>query len=172
MGMKSKSAHLKSGAGGPSKREGKLELKPYNPWEHDPLYKELAESGKKFNKKDVKFVVKDKSGQLIWLEKGNLKTGLEHIIQRHEKDFEIIHGVSKDNIVPHIKNIISQGNIEYSKIVVRDGRNGFEKLYSYKGEYHLLAGIGNNGYLVTTYAISEKTAKIYLRRNKKWKKKL
>ncbi len=39
------------------------------------------------------------------------------------------------------------------EIVVRDGRNGFEKLYSYKGEYHLLAGIGNNG---STYAISEK----------------
>lgn len=172
MGMKSKSAHFGSGAGGPSKREGKLRLKSYDPWEHDPLYKELAKSGKKFNKKDVKFVVKDKSGQLIWLEKGNSKSGLEHIVQRHEQDFKKLHGVSRDNIAPHVKNIISQGDIEYSKTVFRNNRSGFEKLYSYKGEYHLLAGIGNNGYLVSSYALSEKTAKIYLRRNKKWKKKL
>ena len=118
MGMKSKSGHfIGSGAGGPSKRDGKLISKQYDPWERDPLYKELAKSGNKFNKNDVKFVVKDKSGQLIWLEKGNSKSGLEHIVQRHEQDFKKIHGVSRDNIVPHTKIIISQGDIEYSKTV-------------------------------------------------------
>ena len=172
MGMKSKSGHFAgSGAGGPSKRDGKLISKQYDPWERDPLYKELAKSGSKFNKNDVKFVVKDKSGQLIWLEKGNSKFGLEHIVQRHEQDFKKIHGVSRDNIVPHIKIIISQGNIEYSKTVSRNGRSGFEKLYNYQGKYYLLSAIGSNGYLVSTYAVSEKTAKIYIRRNKKWKKK-
>jgi len=40
MGMKSKSGHFAgSGAGGPSKRDGKLIAKQYDPWERDPLYK-------------------------------------------------------------------------------------------------------------------------------------
>ncbi len=34
-------------------------------------------------------------------------------------------------------------------MVLRNGRNGFEKLYNYEGKYYLLSGIGTNGYGTT-----------------------
>lgn len=168
MGMKSKSGHFDSGD--VSKREGNITKKIFNLWEDDPLYRELANSGNKFNKNEVIFVTKDKSSQLLWLEKGNMSTGLEHIVYRHVNDFQKLHTISAKNIVCHTKEIITNGRIEYTKSVVRNGYNGFEKLYNYNGEYYLLTGIGGNGYIISAYPISENSAKIYIRRNSNGKR--
>lgn len=62
------------------------------------------------------FVTKDKSGQMIWLEKGNDNAGLNHILKKHSEDFSAKHNVSKENIANHINNIVTNGNIEYSRL--------------------------------------------------------
>ena len=60
---------------------------------------ELETAGVKFTKEDVLFVTKDKTGQLVWLEKGNQRAGLEHILNGsgntggHAADFERAFGL-------------------------------------------------------------------------------
>ena len=39
----------------------------------DALVKQLEQSGTKFSKDNMVFVTKDKTGQVVWLEKGHLK---------------------------------------------------------------------------------------------------
>ncbi len=41
---------------------------------------QLTKARVKFNPNDVLFVTKDKTCQLVWLEKGNKAAGLEHIL--------------------------------------------------------------------------------------------
>ena len=48
------------------------------------LMDELKNSGVKYAKKDVVLVVKNYSGKLLWLQKGNELSGLKHI----EKDIK------------------------------------------------------------------------------------
>lgn len=129
--------------------------------------KKLEEAGVKFNKEDVIFVANDSSGQLIWLEKGNDKSGLSHIKNRHATDFCEKHRVSIDNIPQHIRTIIEKGKLEYSKVTQRNGRECYERLYSKSDKYFLQTGVGSNGYLVSAYPISEKEALALIRRNKK-----
>ncbi len=126
--------------------------------EKDNQLKLLIAAKVKFNGDDVLFVTKDKSGQMIWLEKGNDGVGLKHILIRHADDFHDKHNVSIENIVGHLNNIISNGNVEYSRIIKRGNYAGIEKLYSHKGKYYLLTGIGTNGFIVSAYPINEKEA--------------
>ena len=53
----------------------------------DDMLKPLIDAKVKFNADDVLFVTKDKSDQLIWLEKGNDDAGLNHILNKHANDF-------------------------------------------------------------------------------------
>lgn len=108
--------------------------------------------------KIVRFETGYKSDQLIWLEKGNENAGLNHILNKHANDFFVKHNVSKENIASHIKEIVTNGNIEYSRLTMRRNREGIEKLYSYNGKYYLLTGVGTNGFLVSAYPIKEKEA--------------
>ena len=62
------------------------------------------------------------------------------------------------NIASHINDIITSGNIEYSRTKKRGNREGIEKLYSHNGKYYLLTGIGTNGFIVSAYPIDEKEA--------------
>ena len=58
------------------------------------LKKELRNNNIKFNEKDMVFITRDKTGQIIWLENGNSSAGLKHILDGkdgspgHAKDFE------------------------------------------------------------------------------------
>lgn len=118
----------------------------------------LVDAKVKFNANDVLFVTKDKGGQLIWLEKGNNDVGLNHILKKHADDFSTKHNVSRENIVGHINDIVTNGNIEYPRVTKRGTREGIEKLYLYKGKYNLLTGVGTNGFMVSAYPIKEKEA--------------
>lgn len=113
------------------------------------------------------FITKDRTGQTVWLEKGNTSTGLQHIVTRHAKDFQEKHGIAKSQISDHLNNVFSTGNIEYSRITNRNGRKGYERLYSYKGKYYLQTGVGTNGYIVSAYPISSAEAIKLIERYKK-----
>ncbi|MDD5933593.1 MAG: hypothetical protein PUC70_04870 [bacterium] len=130
------------------------------------MIEQLTKAGVKFNQDDVLFVTKDKTDQLVWLENGNKDVGLTHIKERHFSDFIEKHGIKKDNIVEHLRFVITTGKIEYSKTTIRNGRLGYERLYNKNGQYYLLSAIGTNGFLVTAYPVSQKTANALIRRNK------
>lgn len=122
------------------------------------LIKELESNGVKFSKEDIVFITKDKTGQTIWLEKGNSAAGLEHIIQRHSRDFAEKHGINSANISTYLKQVFLNGKIEYARQTYKSGKTGYEKLYNYKGQYYLLTGVGTNGFIVTAYPIDEAAA--------------
>lgn len=124
----------------------------------EALVKQLEQSGVKFSKKDMVFVTKDKTGQVVWLEKGNESSGLQHIVSRHADDFQSKHGVSKSQISNHLNDVFTSGKVEYSRITQKNGRTGYERLYSYNGKYYLQTGVGTNGYIVSAYPISKEVA--------------
>ena len=120
------------------------------------LINELEKSGVKFTKEDVVFVTKDVTGKTVWLEKGNISVGLEHIISRHSEDFQSKHGISKSNIAQHIENVFRNGKVEYSRVT--KGNGGYERLYNYNGKYYMITGIGKNGFIVSAYPVRETQA--------------
>ena len=124
----------------------------------DDILKLLIDAKVKFNADDVLFVTKDKANQLIWLEKGNDNAGLNHILNKHADDFSSKHNVSKESIANHINEIVTNGDIEYSRVTKRGFRVGIEKLYSHNGKYYLLSCLGTNGFIVSAYPIREKEA--------------
>ncbi len=128
------------------------------------LIKELKNNKIKFSEKDIQFITKDKTGQTVWLESGNSSSGLEHIISRHENDFQSKHGISKSELPNHLQQVFNNGKVEYSRVTQRVGRSGYEKLYSYNGNYYLLSGIGSNGYIVSAYPLNVTEAIKLIRR--------
>ena len=138
--------------------QGDFDNKVNELFEKDKMLKLLIEANVKFNAEDVLFVTKDKSGQLIWLEKGNDNVGLNHILKKHSDDFFAKHKVSKGNIASHINEMVTNGNIEYSRMIKRGNREVIEKLYSNNGKHYLLTGVGTNGFMVSAYPINEKEA--------------
>ena len=117
------------------------------------LMAELEKQNVKFSKEKLKFITRDKSGQIIFLETGSEAAGLEHIILRHELDFKKAFGVEKDDIPKFLERVISDGTLLSSQLKSKNGRMGCEKIYEFNGKLILLAGIGTNGYLVSAYPI-------------------
>ena len=49
----------------------------------------------------------------------------------HIEDFKNKHKILKEDLVDHIKMVISKGIVEYSKIRLKNGKPGLEKLYRF-----------------------------------------
>lgn len=130
----------------------------------EDLMDALRKTGTKFSEEDLVFITRDKSNQIIWLEKGNEFAGLKHIIERHSDDFFRKHNVDSKDIPNHLKAVLSFGNVEYNRLVNKNGKDGYERLYSYEGHYYLQTGIGTNGFVVSAYPIDEETAKKLIER--------
>ena len=119
------------------------------------LISDLKNKGVKFNIKDMKFITKDKSGQTVWLEKGNSAAGLKHIIERHGNDFKNAYNISKSQIPSHIKSVIKNGEIVSSK----NNGIGYTKVYKHNSKYYLITGIGTNGFIVSAHPYNSKGGK-------------
>lgn len=115
------------------------------------LLEELMQQNVKITVKDIVFITRDKSGQLIWLETGNNNAGLQHIINRHLIDFKKTNGINESTIVEFLYNVLSHGEIISSR--PSKYANGIDKIYSYDNNYYLVAGIGSNGFIVTVFPI-------------------
>ena len=130
-------------------------------YDESELIAELERNNIKFTKEDIVFITKDKTGQTVWLEKGNPSAGLEHILNGdgqtsgHVGDFERSLGVSKDEIPDYLKKVISNGKVVSNKIKNNGFRDGYERVYYYEGNYYILTGIGTNGFVITAYPVNE-----------------
>ena len=136
--------------------------------------RELENAKVKFKKEDVLFVTRDKTGQLIWLEKGNKIAGLDHILhgdgkrkKGHEDDFVAKHKIGREKVVDHIRKVIAYGKVEYSTIKIKKGKPGYEKLYLYRGKYYMVGAIGLNGFVVSAYPVDSADAKERIEKNRK-----
>ncbi len=120
------------------------------------LISEMEKAGVKFNKEDVVFATKDGTGQTVWLEKGNSSAGLEHIVERHERDYANVYGIKRENIPKYVKSVIDNGKILHQETVIRNGRPGIERIYEYNNQYYTLLALGTNGFIVAMYPLGRK----------------
>ncbi|HHQ0978202.1 TPA: LXG domain-containing protein, partial [Listeria innocua] len=104
------------------------------------LLDELATSGVKYNPEEVVMITKNLDGKLLWLEKGNNKAGLKHIVDGHAVDFEA-RGI-KD--IPSFLNEV----LKNKPIKTGDGKNGPFANYLIKGVKYRVA-YGTNGFIVS-----------------------
>ena len=108
------------------------------------LLNELKNSGVKFNLEDVVMIARGPEGHLLWLEKGNSKAGLDHVLERHGNDFE-------KKKVSHIPQLIKK---LLSGTPINSGRSkkGFYADYIFEGTTYRIA-YGTNGFIVSVYPI-------------------
>ena len=130
-------------------------------YETDELLKsELRSNNIKFNEADMVFIARDKTGQIVWLENGSSSAGLTHILDGkdgspgHAKDFERAFGVQRQNVGSYLKEVIKNSSVVSNRLVnIGNGRQGYERVYEYKGNYYTMTGIGTNGFIVSAYPI-------------------
>ena len=121
------------------------------------LIEELEQSNVKFTLKDIVFVTRDKTGQIVWLETGNSMAGLKHILDGngktpgHAADFERAFGVKRDDLPAYLKTVIAHGKIVSDNIVKVGARDGYERVYYYEGKHVVVTAIGMNGFIVSAY---------------------
>ena len=113
---------------------------------------ELEKSGHKYSIDDIIFIAKDEQNKLIWLERGNEKAGLMHIIINHKTDFENALGIKENEIALYLYNVITNGKLLDLK--PSKASNGEDRIYEFDGNYYTFVAMGNNGFIVTSFPFS------------------
>ncbi|MBF2422073.1 hypothetical protein [Listeria welshimeri] len=108
------------------------------------LLDELSKSGVKYNPDDVIMVTKNAEKDLLWLEYGNNKAGLNHIEVRHATDFSK-RGIK--NIPEFIHDMLKN-----KPISIVESSKGMNATYLINGKKYLIA-YGKNGFIVSVYPI-------------------
>lgn len=109
------------------------------------LVSELVESGEKCSPQNIVGITKNSSGKIVWLETGNKRAGLNHIIEEHGSQF-YGKGISNNEIPNYIMEAVHQGNI-----VGYQGKKNPRTIYEfvYEGKKQRVAiTIGPNGFIV------------------------
>jgi hypothetical protein len=110
----------------------------------DPeLLGELAESGVKHNPSDIAGITRDPSGRVVFLERGNPASGLEHILQRHAGEFEQA-GIPVSDVPSFLTEAVGRGTV----VGTQRGTPILEVQFA--GKTHRVAvTVGDNGYIVS-----------------------
>lgn len=110
------------------------------------LIQQVLDNGDKITPTNVIGIMKQPDGKIIWLETGNVKTGLQHILLRHANQF-IQHGIPEDKIGIFVLNAVAQ-----NKIVGYQGKREPRRAvykYEYGGKnYYLAVSVSSNGYII------------------------
>ncbi len=127
--MSKGSSHLFSGTSG----EGKA------------LIAEVVASGEKISPEKVVMITRDPNGKIVWLESGNTKSGLEHIINKHGHEFNG-RGIANNDIPDYVLEAVYQGNVVGTQ-GKRNPRTIYEFVYNGKTQ-RIAVQVGSNGYIV------------------------
>ena len=106
------------------------------------LLDELERNGVKHNPDDIVEIGRNKAGQIVFLEKGNSRAGLQHIVERHAGDFANI-GVPEDKIGKLVFAAVTTGKV----VGAQRTRPIYEVLFEGK-LYRLAVSVGDNGFIV------------------------
>ena len=108
------------------------------------LLNDLANSGVKYNLDNVLVVTKNTEGKLYWLETGNSKAGMQHILE-HAQDFAN-KGIKKIEIKDLVIESLTNG-----KIVGYQGKGTGRPIYEvmFNGKKYTTAiTVSENGFIV------------------------
>lgn len=107
----------------------------------ESLLQELAEKGIKHNPEDIVSIGKNTAGDVVFLEKGNSKAGLEHILE-HSEDFESA-GIKKEDIADAVFEAATNGK----KVGMQGTRPIYEIIYN-GTKQRIAVTVGDNGFIV------------------------
>ncbi len=117
------------------------------------LIAEVQANGEKISPDKVEMITRDPSGKVVWMETGNNRSGLEHIIDKHGKEFNG-RGISNENIPNYVLEAVHQGNVVGTQ-GKRNPRTVYE--FTYNGKKQRIAvQVGSNGYIVGANCVSLK----------------
>lgn len=106
---------------------------------------ELTANGVKFTPENVIATTRSSSGKVVFLETGNSKAGLQHIIEEHGSQFAQM-GVSEAQIPGVVMKAVSEG-----KLVGYQGSGAGRPIYelTINGQPQRIAvTVGDNGFVV------------------------
>ncbi|HEX5204386.1 WXG100 family type VII secretion target [Paractinoplanes rhizophilus] len=109
------------------------------------LIDELERAGIKHNPDDILEIGRDASGRILFLEKGNSRAGMQHILERHGQDFTNV-GVPEDKVGRLVFEAVTSG-----QVVGTEGRRSPRNVYEvvFEGRtYRLAVTVGSNGFIV------------------------
>lgn len=109
------------------------------------LFNELTGRGVKFTRDSVVRISKLSDGRIVFLEMGNSKAGLTHILENHGEDF-LKKGISEKQLPDLLMK-----SLETNKIVGYQGKGQGRTIYevNYQGrQYHIAITVGSNGFIV------------------------
>jgi hypothetical protein len=106
------------------------------------LLDELERQGIKHNPDDIVEIGRTEAGQIVLLEKGNSRAGLQHIMERHATEFANI-GVPEEKIAKLVFTAVTTGRV----VGTQRTRPIYEVVF--EGQlYKLAVSVGSNGFIV------------------------
>jgi hypothetical protein len=106
------------------------------------LIGELGRQGIEHTPEDIVRIAQDESGKVVFLESGNAKAGLEHIVTRHGGDFANV-GIPEDQIPDLVMAAATRGII----VGKQNTRPIYEVMFNGRA-IRVAVTVGNNGYIV------------------------
>jgi hypothetical protein len=106
------------------------------------LLDELKRQGIKHNPDDIVEIGRNEAGQIVFLEKGTSRAGLQHITERHAGEFANI-GVPEDKIAKLVFSAVTTGTV----VGAQRTRPIYEVVFEGK-LYKLAVSVGDNGFIV------------------------
>ncbi len=115
----------------------------------EDIINEMIAKGIKFTKEMLVFAARLDNGRIIFLERGNDYSGLEHIKNRHASHFSQAFGVKEKELGTFLYDVIKNGELVTSFRNDTNGREGYRSVYYWKGDYVVIYAISANGYITT-----------------------
>jgi hypothetical protein len=113
-----------------------------DPPTRDSLLEELARQGVKHTPAQVVAIARDANGRIVFLEEGNSRAGLRHIVEQHAPDF-VRRGIAEEQIPEAVMAAATRGQ----QVGMQGKRPVFE--VEFNGQTHRIAvTVGNNGFVV------------------------
>ena len=106
------------------------------------LVKGLAEQGIKHTPEDIVRIRQTPTGKTVFLEKGNSRASLEHIVKKHGEDFAR-KGISEEQIPDVVITAVTEG-----KLVGTQGSRPIYETVINGVKQRIAVTVGNNGFIV------------------------
>lgn len=132
--------------GGPRPDTAPAPRGPHSP-DGAALVDEARAAGVKIDPDAVVQIGRNADGKIIWLERGNSRAGLEHIVQDHHADF-LADGVPADRIPELVHRAATEGRYTgYVQGSAERGRPIYEVEFDGQTKY-VAVQVGDNGFIV------------------------
>ena len=137
-------APLGGGATSVSSRSSPWSIKSSSP-DREELLRELSQTGVKHTPDQVVRIARRPDGQIVFLEQGDARSGLQHVLDRHGEDFAA-RGIPPDKVPDVIMKALTEGRNLGSQ-----GQGAGRPVYQVAVDgmtQFISITVGNNGYVV------------------------